>query len=117
MPIDAIRDAPEPAAPQKSEDNVGPTVRFKSTVQEIDPQHSLSDSPPSNDDRAREVSPEDLKALSKSLQGHSLQERRMNIFNFEAYSLPASRVCRYSVTPCSKLSFAFNLDCAPQMPS
>lgn len=39
-----------------------------------------------------EVTPEDLRELSKSLQGRHLQERRMNIFAFEPFSLPASRV-------------------------
>lgn len=68
-------------------------MRFKSTVQEIDPQHTLSNSPPTTDEHVGEVTPEDIKALSKSLQGNQLQERRMNIFSFEAYSLPASRVC------------------------
>ncbi|PSR77999.1 kinase-like domain-containing protein [Coniella lustricola] len=72
--------------------NTGPTVRFKSTVQEIDPQHSLSQSPPSDHESAADVTPDDIKALSKSLQGSRLQEKRMNIFSFEAYSLPASRV-------------------------
>lgn len=61
-------------------------------MQEIDPQHTLSNSQPSADDGVGEVTPEDLKALSSSLQGNRLQERRMNIFSFEAYSLPASRV-------------------------
>ncbi|KAF3767756.1 Pkinase-domain-containing protein [Cryphonectria parasitica EP155] len=81
-------------APTSTDDSVGPTVRFNSTVQEINPQHCLSQSPPSTsqDDRVGEVTPEDLKALSKSLQGNRLQEKRMNIFSFEAYSLPASRV-------------------------
>lgn len=51
------------------------------------------------------MTPEDLKALSKSLQGHGLQERRMNIFSFEAYSLPASRVCLSPALPPPSLSW------------
>lgn len=95
MPTDSSRNAPEAPSDPKTEEGVGPTVRFKSTVQEIDPQKSrtLSNSVHSNNDSPAEVSPEDIRALSKSLQGHRLQERRMNIFSFEPYSLPASRVC------------------------
>ncbi|CAN8102170.1 unnamed protein product [Discula destructiva] len=88
--VDALERAPKPVAQQDSDDNVAPAVRFKSTVQEIDPQRSLSKAPSS--ERMGAVSPEEIKALSESLQGHSLQDQRMNHFNFEAYSLPASRV-------------------------
>lgn len=49
-------------------------------------------SPPRADHVSDFVTPEDIKSLSKSLQGHRLQERRMNNFSFEPYSLPASRV-------------------------
>lgn len=95
VPTDTVRYAPESPVDPKPDESVGPTVRFKSTVQEIDPQQSttLSNSAHSNNDPAAEVTPEDLRALSKSLQANRLQERRMNIFSFEPYSLPASRVC------------------------
>lgn len=92
--MDASRHVPEPAAGQNSNNIVGPTVRFKSTVQEIDPKNPMSESHTGKDDRVGEVSPEELKALSESLQGHTLQDQRMNHFNFEAYSLPPSRVSR-----------------------
>lgn len=87
--------APDTAVDRSSEDNAGPAVRFKSTVQEIDPQHPLSESSAPGGDHASEfvVTPEDIRSLSKSLQGHRLQERRMTNFAFEPYSLPASRVC------------------------
>ncbi|KAK7704881.1 Nitrogen permease reactivator protein [Diaporthe eres] len=84
--------APDTAVDRSSEDNLGPAVRFKSTVQEIDPQHPLSESAAPGGDNASEfVTPEDIRSLSKSLQGHRLQERRMTNFAFEPYSLPASR--------------------------
>jgi hypothetical protein len=85
--------APESADGRRSENNVGPAVRFKSTVQEIDPQHTLSDSPLSPVDHVGQITPDDIKALSHSLQGTSLQERRMKNYSFEPFSLPASRVC------------------------
>lgn len=84
--------APDTAVDQSSEDNAGPAVRFKSTVQEIDPKHPLFEPAVSGGDHASEfVTPEDIRSLSKSLQGHRLQERRMTNFAFEPYSLPASR--------------------------
>ncbi|KAG8166438.1 hypothetical protein KVR01_002127 [Diaporthe batatas] len=90
--------APQPtiardtAVDQPSEDNAGPAVRFKSTVQEIDPKHPLFEPSASGGDHTSDfVTPEDIKSLSKSLQGHRLQERRMTNFAFEPYSLPASR--------------------------
>ncbi|KAI7788388.1 hypothetical protein LA080_010721 [Diaporthe eres] len=84
--------APDTAVDRSSEDNIGPAVRFKSTVQEIDPQHPLSESAaPGGDNASESVTPEDIRSLSKSLQGHRLQERRMTNFAFEPYSLPASR--------------------------
>ncbi|KAJ0115325.1 hypothetical protein J7T55_012602 [Diaporthe amygdali] len=91
-PAPAPVDTANTAGDRTSEDNVGPAVRFKSTVQEIDPQHPVSESSPPRADHVSDfVTPEDIKSLSKSLQGHRLQERRMNNFSFEPYSLPASR--------------------------
>ncbi|KUI68431.1 Serine/threonine-protein kinase oca2 [Cytospora mali] len=84
--------APVSASERGSANNVGPAVRFNSTVQEINPQHTLSNSPPSQDNHdVGEVTPEEIRALSHSLQGTRLQERRMNIYSFEPFSLPASR--------------------------
>jgi len=68
-------------------------VRFRSTVEEISDPEKLSTGP--SKDLSIEfpgVSAEELRELSKSLQGSHLQERRMNIFAFEPFSLPASRV-------------------------
>jgi hypothetical protein len=85
--------APKTAVDHPSEDNAGPAVRFKSTVQEIDPLHPLPESSGPGGDHASEfVTAEDIKSLSQSLQSHRLQERRMTNFAFEPYSLPASRV-------------------------
>ncbi|ROW14623.1 hypothetical protein VPNG_03181 [Cytospora leucostoma] len=77
-------------APQSAGDRY-PAVRFNSTVQEIDPQHTLSNSSPIPEHDVEEVTPEKIKALSQSLQGTGLQERRMNIYSYEAFSLPPSR--------------------------
>ncbi|KAL0944435.1 Serine/threonine-protein kinase oca2 [Colletotrichum truncatum] len=79
-----------------------PAVRFASSVEEITPAvttTSPTDTQSPTDDAASggaslsEVTPDQLRALSKSLQGAPLQQRRMNVFGFEPYSLPASRVC------------------------
>lgn len=77
-----------------------PAVRFKSTIEEIAPDEVVpvtSTSPDVPDRRpnrpeGEEVTPEQIRALSASLQGSHLQGRRANIFAFEPYSLPASRV-------------------------
>ncbi|KAL2873962.1 Nitrogen permease reactivator protein [Colletotrichum sp. CLE4] len=81
-----------------------PAVRFASSVEEITPTVTTT-SPtetlcPTDADAATgdgegslaEVTPDQIRALSKSLQGAPLQQRRMNVFGFEPYSLPASRV-------------------------
>ena len=74
-----------------------PAVRFSSTLQEIEPAHSLQ----SNEIDTREIpkpesiSPEaqaELRDLSISLQNSRLQHRRYSNFAFEPVSLPASRV-------------------------
>jgi len=85
-----------------------PTVRFKSTVEEIAlaPESSPpGEAPPSlmpaidearpvtvNDAR-QDATPEFLQEVSRSLQGCPLQEKRMNNFAYEPFSLPVSRVC------------------------
>ncbi len=72
-------------------------MRFRSVVEEISPEANAlapsSNEAPQTLGDPGEVSPEDLRALSKSLRASPLQERRMNIFGYEAFSLPASRVC------------------------
>lgn len=81
-----------------------PAVRFSSAVQEF----SLSgdadaaagadaDAATPADAEQPEVTPEQLKAFTKSLHGSLLQERRLNTYQFEAFSLPPSRVSRQSM--------------------
>jgi hypothetical protein len=96
---DAPDSPPKPAAGAEDDQNA-PAVRFASTVEEIAPppeaQRTKESSTSATDTAGAElpeVTPEELRALSKSLQGRHLQERRMNIFAFEPFSLPASRVC------------------------
>ncbi|KAI1632268.1 kinase-like domain-containing protein [Biscogniauxia mediterranea] len=66
-----------------------PAVRFATTVDEIEPPQQ---SPPSFEvRRGSSATPEQIKALTDSLQGASLQEQRMKNYSFEPFSLPASR--------------------------
>lgn len=73
-----------------------PAVRFKSTIEEIAPgnapstRHPLAGSGPLGE--PGQVTPDDIRELSKRLRACPLQERRMNIFSYEPVSLPASRV-------------------------
>ncbi|KAH7160924.1 kinase-like domain-containing protein [Dactylonectria macrodidyma] len=100
--------APEP--PQKpadtsstedktSDDDTG--VRFSSTADEIAPTVSAatmvnepSHNPAKRDETSSftEVTADQLQAFTKSLHGRALQELRMNTYQFEAFSLPPSRV-------------------------
>ena len=102
-PLDISHKAPDPPPSDDNGANSGPAVRFKSTVQEIAAPENVSSSlPPIKDSPLSEpadVTPAQLRELSKSLQGTHLQERRMNIFSFEPFSLPASRVrpCKTAV--------------------
>ena len=101
--------APEPS--QKPAGSIGAeketlgeaqAVRFSSAVQEISPpvqpESSISPVHVEREESSpfTEVAADQLKALTKSLQGRPLQERRMNTYQFEAFSLPPSRV-RYPV--------------------
>ncbi|OAA52218.1 Serine/threonine-protein kinase-like domain protein [Beauveria brongniartii RCEF 3172] len=96
-------DAQHPQSPARdAADNTGhatgastPAVRFSSAVQEFSPVQVNSsaaepDAPASAE--SQEVTPEQLRAFTKSLHGPLLQERRLNTYQFEAFSLPASRV-------------------------
>lgn len=99
-PLDISHKAPDPPpSDDNGNANSGPAVRFKSTVQEIAaPQNVSSSLPPIKDSPLSEpadVTPAQLRELSKSLQGTHLQERRMNIFSFEPFSLPASRTASH----------------------
>ncbi|TLS31257.1 hypothetical protein PpBr36_02893 [Pyricularia pennisetigena] len=84
-------------APAPTSQPAAPSVRFRSVVEEIGPEvmqsGSSSEVPaPVDAHELGEVTPAQLSALTKSLQGSHLQERRMNIFSFQPVSLPASRV-------------------------
>lgn len=81
-----------------------PAVRFSSAVQEFSPADadaSTIQEPAADDANAPaelpEVTPEQLKAFTKSLHGPLLQERRLNTYQFEAFSLPPSRVSFFSM--------------------
>lgn len=88
--------APE-SAPGDEQAHTEPTVRFKSTIEEIDPKDTSAGPPkaqpwsPLLGDPA-DVTPEQIRDLSDRLKACPLQERRMNIFSYEAFSLPPSRV-------------------------
>ncbi|KAM7201640.1 Protein kinase-like domain containing protein [Rhypophila sp. PSN 637] len=88
--------APE-SVPSDEQTNTEPTVRFKSIIEEIDPKDASAAPPnaqpwsPNLGDPAADVTPEEIRHLSERLQACPLQERRMNIFSYEAFSLPASR--------------------------
>lgn len=77
-------------------------VRFSSAVQEISPTQPTTVEPSSSNlehedgDQSSpftEVTADQLKAFTKSLHGRPLQELRLNNCQFEAFSLPPSRVC------------------------
>lgn len=72
-----------------------PAVRFSSAVREISPPTDTV--PLGNQDGSTshtEVSSDDLQTVTKSLASQPLQARRINTYQFEPCSLPASRVCQ-----------------------
>ena len=69
-----------------------PAVRFASAVEEFSPTAKPAKPLAEYDDSFNEVSADQLKAFTKSLHGRPLQERRMTTYQFEAFSLPPSRV-------------------------
>jgi hypothetical protein len=82
-----------------SEDASG--VLFSSAVQEISPTQPAAVDPSSSNPEHEEhdqsspfteVTADQLKAFTKSLHGRPLQELRLNNCQFEAFSLPPSRV-------------------------
>jgi hypothetical protein len=93
---------PENPAAQASPSEAHQSVRFNSAVQEIAPPHIETSIVPTSRPADHvsvgdlgdpsDITPEELKALSKSLKACPLQERRMGIFSYEPYSLPVSRV-------------------------
>lgn len=78
-----------------------PSVRFKSTIEEIAPNDAASASLPLADHvslgNPGQVTSDEIRELSNRLRACPLQERRMNIFSYEPVSLPASRVRIFSV--------------------
>lgn len=104
------RQPEEPAAAQEKGTEDAPGVRFSSAVQEISPTEPAAPEPSSSspDETAQttsftEVTADQLKAFTKSLHGRPLQEVRLNSCQFEAFSLPPSRVCAFNP------SFTLNL--------
>lgn len=106
----SLRHAAAPAEPSSPQPGAGggrprddvPAVRFSSAVEEIAPAASAERPRPDADAASTDVAADQLKALSRSLHGRPLQERRMNTYQFEAFSLPPSRVrtacpCRHRV--------------------
>ena len=85
--------------PSGDQTQAEPAVRFRSTIEEIDPKDSCAGSDVPANSRGwtlgdpADVTPEQIRDLSNRLKACPLQERRMNIFSYEAFSLPASRVC------------------------
>lgn len=73
-----------------------PAVRFAVATEEISPSDLASDDKQDGDytfsETETETETDQLKAFTKSLHGRPLQARRMNTFQFEAFSLPPSRV-------------------------
>lgn len=67
-------------------------VRFASATEEISPTATATAPLQHEDSSFNDVAADQIKALTKSLQGKPLQEKRMNTFQFEAFSLPPSRV-------------------------
>ncbi|KAK3318262.1 kinase-like domain-containing protein [Apodospora peruviana] len=87
-------------APRDENPQSSTAVRFKSTIEEIDPKDTTSGVPAAIAQEyslgdPSEVTPEQIRDLSNRLKACPLQERRMNIFNYEAFSLPASRTASH----------------------
>lgn len=69
-----------------------PAVRFASKAEEIAPVPSAASETAGEGPVMTEENAQQIKELSKSLQGRPLQQRRMNTSHFETFSLPPSRV-------------------------
>lgn len=77
---------------ENKSNNESSAVRFSSAVEEIAPGPAPS-SPEADDGTVPDnVAADQLREFTKSLHGRPLQARRMNTFQFEPFSLPASRV-------------------------
>ncbi|PNY23121.1 Serine/threonine-protein kinase oca2 [Tolypocladium capitatum] len=108
-PQQDLHQNPDAAAPASSQQqsapgddveprNDVPAVRFSSAVEEISP--TAAAKPLAEQDSSfTQVTADQLKAFTKSLHGRPLQERRMNTYQFEAFSLPPSRVPSQDESP------------------
>ena len=82
-----------------------PAVRFASAIEEISADEPAPVSSAEHDqDRPSsftEVTADQLREFTQSLHNRPLQERRMNTFQFEPFSLPPTRVSfiRHKITP------------------
>lgn len=79
----------------KNSSESSPAVRFASNVETISPQPSDINhliSPPDSQDASPSATSDQIRNLSRTLQNTNLQEKRLNNFMFEPYSLPPSRV-------------------------
>ncbi|KAK3368887.1 kinase-like domain-containing protein [Lasiosphaeria ovina] len=105
-PDERDRPAEEGSVPDSVPDQSAqppPAVRFKSTIEEIVTGDAESDSPAgaatatpfSLGEPGDNVTPEQIRHLSDRLKACPLQERRMNIFSYEPFSLPASRTASH----------------------
>lgn len=90
------------AEPQSNDvADASPAVRFSSAVDVApDPPAVTRSIGDSHDDIFDEVTADQLKAFTKSLHGKPLQTHRMNTYQFEAFSLPASRVSQPPWSSC-----------------
>ncbi|KYK59194.1 hypothetical protein DCS_00324 [Drechmeria coniospora] len=77
--------APAPA-------NLVPAVRFSPAIDEMSPTATVTQPMAGKDLSFTEVTADQIKAFRNSMRGMPLQERRMSTFQFEAFSLPPSRV-------------------------
>ncbi|KAK3390574.1 kinase-like domain-containing protein [Podospora didyma] len=94
---DLLQNITDSASDQKSQSP--PAVRFKSTIEEIAPNDATRAVPAAAEGFSlgdpAEVTPEQIRDLSDRLKACPLQERRMNIFSYEPFSLPASRTASH----------------------
>lgn len=110
----AVTTGPEPAVSDNANDAAatssdgGPAVRFSSAVDVAPNPPAVTASHEHDNDghdggenhTFSDVAADQLKAFTKSLHGQPLQTKRMNTsYQFEAFSLPASRVIIAFLSP------------------
>lgn len=85
-----------PTAAADSSVTTTPAVRFASETEQISPSDTMKAAADAegadSTSTFTEVTADQIKAFTKSFQNMPLQERRLNTFQFEAFSLPPSRV-------------------------